>query len=157
MRKTAAVVLALGVLALTPQFAAPARGGEFTRTVPFAVDQWIDIGLDDGAVKIYRIRVARQTTGLKNFKSVVARPTNAEFMQDVQIQIEFSNSASRDWQVKANIAWLDGSDRVIDGYKGSESLDEESKHDLVTMLFPTLKYGLEVARKLRIELEVEPD
>jgi hypothetical protein len=46
---------------------------------------------------------------------------------------------------------------VIDGYKGSKNLDDGAKHELATMLFPTLKQGLGVARTLSIELEVEPD
>lgn len=46
---------------------------------------------------------------------------------------------------------------MIDGYKGSKNLDDGAKHELATMLFPTLKQGLGVARTLSIELEVEPD
>lgn len=41
--------------------------------------------------------------GFKGFKFMVSRPGNREFLQDVQIQIEFSNSSSSDWKVEANV------------------------------------------------------
>jgi hypothetical protein len=44
--------------------------------------------------------VSRQG-GFKDFKSMVNRPGNREFLQDVQI--EFSNSSSSDWKVEANV------------------------------------------------------
>jgi hypothetical protein len=75
----------------------------------------------------------------------------------VQIQIEYSNSSTTDWQVDANIAWLDADDKVIDGYKGDEDLDEGGSHEVATMLFATLKYGLDQARRLRIGLTIGPD
>jgi hypothetical protein len=34
---------------------------------------------------------------------MVSRPGNKEFLQDVQIQIESSNSSSSDWKVEANV------------------------------------------------------
>jgi hypothetical protein len=153
MRTIAAAALGLAVLASVP----PRRveGATLQRTVPFALDQWVDLDLKDGPVTIHRLRVERK--GGRGFKSVISRPGTTEFLQDVQIQVEFSNTSTSDWKVKADIVWLDASDKVIDGYKGAEGLDDRSSHELATMLFSTLKYGLDVARTLRIELEVEPD
>jgi len=153
-----AVVATVGLAAVGLSLLLPraAEAAPFRRTVPFALDQWFDIGFQDGPVTIHRLRIERKG-GLKGFKSVVSRPGNTEFVQDVQIQIEFSNSSTSDWEVKARVVWLDANDQVIDGYKGDEGLGDEESHELATMLFSTLKYGLDQARKLRIELEVQPD
>ena len=150
----ATVGLAAAGLSLLDPTAAEAA--PFRRTVPFALDQWVDIGFQDGPVTIHRLRIERKS-GLRGFKSVMSRPGNTEFVQDVQIQIEFSNSSTSDWEVKASVVWLDANDQVIDGYRGDEGLGDGDSHELATMLFSTLKYGLEQARKLRIELSVQPD
>jgi hypothetical protein len=133
-----------------------AEAAGFERTVPFALDQWIGIELKEGPVTIHRVRVERKG-GLKGFKSTVSRPGNSQFLQDVQIQIEYSNTSTADWQVRGRIVWLDAADKTIDGYEGTEDLDEEESHDVATMLFSTLRYGLDQARKLHIALEVVPD
>jgi hypothetical protein len=159
MRHNAIARLGLAVLttlALSSLLPTSGEAAAFQRTVPFALDQWVDINFQDGPVTIHRLRVVRKS-GIKGFKSVVTRPGHSEFLQDVQIQIEFSNGSSSDWKVKANITWLDPNAEVIDGYKGSEGLGDDDSHELVTMLFSTLKYGLTQARTLRIELEIEPD
>jgi len=156
MRHTVVAVLGLTALTLAPILSRQVEGAPFQRTVPFVLDQWVDVGFQDGPVTIHRLRVERKG-GLKGFKSVLSRPGNTEFLQDVQIQIEFSNTSTSDWKVKANVVWLDASDQVIDGYRGSQGLGDGDSHALATMLFSTLKYGLGVARRLRVQLEVEPD
>lgn len=147
---TPAVAALAGILALGTRVDAAG----FQRTVPFALDQWIPIDLKDGPVTIHRVRIERKSRG---FKSTVTRPGNSQFAQDVQIQIEYSNTSTTDWDVRGKIVWLDAADATIDGYEGSEDLDEEESHDVASMLFSTLRYGLDKARKLRIELEVVPD
>jgi len=154
MRHIPIVRLGLVALALTSLLPTPGEGATFQRTVPFALDQWVDIGWRDGPVTIHRLRVEQKG---RSFKSVVTRPGNSEFLQDVQIQIEFSNSSTADWEVKTNIVWLDANSQVIDGYQGGEGLGDGDSHELATMLFSTLKYGLKQARTLRIELEIQPD
>jgi hypothetical protein len=144
--------LALAALAL----AGPAHAAPFQKTVPFVLDEWSEIGLTDGPVTIHRLRIERKS-GIKGFKSALSRPGHSEFLQDVQIQIEYSNVSTTDWKVKAKVVWVDGADKVIDGYEGSEDVDEQRSHELAHMLFSTLRYGLEQARHLRIELTVAPD
>jgi hypothetical protein len=156
MRQRLFSALGAGALAFTVMFAAPVSSAPYRRTVPFALDQWIEIGLRDGAVTIHRLRIERRT-GLRGFKSVVTRPAHSEYLQDVQIQVEYTNESTSDWKVRANVVWLDGAGQVIDGYKGSEDLDDGKRHELATMQFSTLKYGLDQGRRLSIDLEVEPD
>ncbi len=152
MSRLAACILVAAGLSFAPPRAAAAE--PFQKTVPFVLDQWIEIGYRDGPVTIHRLRLERKS---RSFKSTVTRPGNSEFLQDVQIQIEYSNTSTTDWQVNANIAWLDAGDKVIDGSKGDEDLDEGGSHEVATMLFATLKYGREQARRIRIGLTVGPD
>jgi hypothetical protein len=156
MRQSVVIALGHAALGLSLLLPPPAEGAPFRRTVPFALDEWVDVGLQDGPVTIHRLRIARKS-GLKGFKSVVSRPGNTEFLQDVQVQIEYSNGSTSDWEVKASVVWLDANDQVIDGYRGGEGLDDGASHELATMLLSTLKYGLEQARKLLIELAIQPD
>ena len=156
MRQAVATTVGFAAVGLSLLLSTAAEPAPFRRTVPFVLDQWVDIGYLDGPVTIHRLRIERKS-GLRGFKSVMSRPGNTEFVQDVQIQIEFSNRSTTDWEVKASVVWLDANDQVIDGYRGDEGLGDGDSHELATMLFSTLKYGLEQARKLRIELSVQPD
>lgn len=154
MRRSRALTLA--ALAATAALALPAHAAPFQKTVPFVLDEWSEIGLQDGPVTVHRLRVERKS-GIKGFKSTLSRPGNSQFLQDVQIQIEYSNTSTTDWKVKAKVVWLDGADKLIDGYEGGQDLDEQKSHELATVLFSTLRYGLDQARRLRIELQVAPD
>ena len=143
-------VLAFGLLAA----AAPATAGEVEKTVPFALDQWIDLASEDGPVTLHRMRIERHA-GVT--KSRIMRPGNAEYLQDVQIQIEYSNAASRDWEARLRIEWLDADGRAIDGYNDTENLDSDSRHDQQTVTLSTLRYGLDRASKLKIRIEFYSD
>jgi hypothetical protein len=151
MSRTAACFLVASGLSLAPRVAA---AEPFQTTVALALERWIDIGYRDGPVTIHRLRLERKNRG---FKATVSRPGNAEFLQDVQIQIEYSNNSSTDWQVDADIVWLDAGDKMIDGYRGDKDLDEDGSHEIATLLLAALKYGLDQARRLRIRLTVGPD
>ena len=152
MNRRVAALLALS-LAL-PLAAAPAAAGEVEKSVPFRLDQWIDLAASDGPVTLHRIRVARQGAGAK---SKFLRPGNSEYLEDVQVQLEFSNDATRDWQARLDIEWLDAGGAAIDGYNDKESLDSESRHDEQTVTLSTLRYGLERAKTLKIRIEFELD
>ncbi len=85
--------------------------------MPFRLDQWIDLAASDGPVTLHRIRVARQGAGAK---SKFLRPGNSEYLEDVQVQLEFSNDATRDWEARLDIEWLDADGAAIDGYNDKE-------------------------------------
>jgi hypothetical protein len=85
------------------------------------------------------------------------RPGNSEYLASVEIRLEYSNSATHDWKAKFKLAWLDEGGREIDGYNGSEDLDDRESHQLVTVKLSTLQYGLERAKKLRVAIEYRPN
>jgi len=144
--------LALVVAVLS---ASPARAGEVERKVNFALGEWVDLNSTDGPVTIHRIRIERQG-GLT--KSKLFRPGGgASYASDVQVQIEFTNDATHDWEIAVEVEWLDANGVAIDGYRGEENLDSESRRDLQTITLSTLKYGLDRARKLRVRLEFHPE
>jgi hypothetical protein len=142
----AALVAALG--------AAPAAAGEVEKTVPFALDQWWDLGVTDGPLTLHRIRITREGRGVK---SKIMRPGNSEYLEDIQIQLEFTNDATKDWEARVDLEWSDAQDNPIDGYNDRETLDSESRHEDQTVTLSTLRYGLDRAKKLAIRIEFQPD
>ena len=85
------------------------------------------------------------------------RPGNDEYLADVQVQLEFTNDATRDWEASLRIEWLDAAGHVVDGYRDTEELDSDSRHDVQTVTLSTLRYGLERASKLRVRIEFHPE
>ena len=144
-----AVVLALATLA-----AGTARAGVYEKQVPFAFDQWLDVNSNDGPTTLHRIRIVREHASAK---SRIMRPGNSEYLQDVQIQLEFTNDATHDWEVSMRVEWLDDQGKAIDGYNDDENLDSESRHDQATVTLSTLRYGLERAKTLSIRLDYHPE
>lgn len=147
MRRFAFVALLLGVGALA---AVPARAGSVEKTAPFALDTWIDLNSTDGPVSIHKLRIERQKGGLS--KSAFLRPGNDEYLDTLQIQIEFSNSTKDDWKAHLSIKWLDDQGTVIDGYDDKENLDDSSDHAKDTVTLSTLKYGTARAKQLQIKI-----
>ncbi len=129
-------------------------GGPVDKAVPFELGKWIDLEHTEGPVVLHRIRVVEQTGTIT--KSTIFRPVGSEYLKTVQIQLEYSNSATKDWDCFMQVEWVDADDKVIDGYRDSESLDDREAHDATTVTLSTLKYGLEKARTLKIRLEVRP-
>lgn len=134
----AAVVLFLSAL--------PLSAANIQKEFPFAVDEWFDIDVTDGPVTIHRIRIATQKG---NIKSKLFRPGNSAFSATVQIQIEYTNDSSRDYDADLDIVWVDAKGNEIDGYRDEEGIDEDEK-DEMTAVLSTLKYGLEQAKTLRV-------
>lgn len=150
-RRASAMAVLAGLLAA----GTPAAAGGVSKTFAFELDKWYD--LDDakqGPVSFHRIQISRHE-GLLT-KSNLFRPGNAEYLASIEIRLEYSNSATRDWKARFHLALLDEQEREIDGYNGSEELDEGESHEMVTIKLSTLKYGLERARKLRVVIEAEP-
>ncbi len=134
--------------------ALPLAAGEVEKNVNFALDEWIELNATDGPVTLHRIRIAKQS-GIT--KSKFLRPGNSEYLQDVQIQLEFTNDTSRDWKARLEVEWLDAGGQVIDGYNDSETLGEDSRRDEQTVTLSTLRYGLDKAKKLHLAIRFEPD
>ncbi|HLA78833.1 MAG TPA: hypothetical protein VJU18_14745 [Vicinamibacteria bacterium] len=134
--------------------ASAVRAESVSKTVPFEVDRWYELKVEEGPVTLHRIRIASKE-GLVS-KSKIFRPGNSEYLETVQIQIEYSNTASKDWKAELKIHWLDEQDRIIDGYNGSEDLGDDEKFQHAHVSLSTLKYGLDRAKKLRIRIDAVP-
>ena len=142
-----ALICVLGMALL----AVPASADVVEKTFPFKLDEWFDIDYEDGPLAIHRVRVK---TMKGNFKSKVFRPgvDKDPMLQDVQVQVEYSNDMSRDIEAHLEIFWVDSKGRRIDGYDGTEDMDEEERHELMTSIRSTLVYGLDVAKKLKVKI-----
>jgi len=152
MKNPARLLLFAATLAAAS--ALPARAAQVDKSVPFQLDGWIALDSTDGPLTLHRVRLAHASEGIK---SKFMRPNNTEYVQDVQIQLEFTNAASHDWKARLDIAWLDADGKVIDGYLDTENLDDGSHHDLQTVTLSTLKYGIAHARTLRVRIEYFPE
>jgi hypothetical protein len=145
--------LAITSLALIVAISAFA-GAPVDKTASFELGTWVTLEHTEGPVVLHRIRVVEQAGAIT--KSTIFRPTGSEYLRTVQIQIEYSNSATRDWKAVLLVEWLDADGKVIDGYRGSESLDDRESHDITTITLSTLRYGLDRARTLKIFIEPRP-
>ncbi len=151
MRTFRTLCLAAAAAALLP---VATFAGTVEKNVPFALDQWIELVSTDGPVTLHRLRLVRQG-GVT--KSSFMRPGNNKYLDDVQIQLEFTNDSTNDWEARISIEWLDGDGKSIDGYQGDEGLDSEKRHEQQTVTISTLKYGIDKARKLAIRIDTNPD
>ncbi len=122
---------------------------EVERKVPFALDRWIELKVNDGPVTLHRIRLANLRTSLK---SKTIRPGNEEYLQDVRIELEYSNESSSDWEARISLIWRDEDGHVIDGYNDTEQLHDERRYEVATVTLSTLRYGLERARRLELSI-----
>lgn len=131
--------------------AAPAAAADIETSFPFVLDEWYDIDYEEDGLTIHRIRVEEVSA---NIKSRVFRPgiKDDPMVQDVQIQVEYSNDTDRDVEADLEIFWVDERGRRIDGYEGEEDMDEGERHEQMTALRSTLVYGLERAEKLDVKI-----
>jgi hypothetical protein len=142
------------VVALVVALGLPLSAAAVEKSAPFALDQWIELKVTEGPVTLHRIRIVSQG-GIT--KSKFIRPGGSEYLTDVQIQLEFSNESTDDWEARVRFKWLDAEGKVIDGYSGDENLDNEAKFEQQTMTLSTLRYGLDKAKKIELEISVARD
>ena len=143
------VVLALAALAA----AVPAHAQmSVNRTVDFELDRWFELEERDGPVTLHRLRLERDSGGLKSRLA-----GSNEFQVPIRVILEYSNHSSKDWEANFHVVWSDASGEPIDGYTGSSDIDEEKKFERAGGTVSTLKYGLTRARKLKIVINAKPD
>lgn len=128
----------------------PASAGNVSKDFPFELDTWYDLDVTDGPVTLHRVRVERQDG---NVKSRIFRPGNSKFSETVQIQVEYTNTSEKDYEAEIDIVWVDAQGNEIDGYRDEEGIDEDEKKDEMTMTLSTLKYGLEQAKTLKVNID----
>lgn len=139
---------------LVPTGGALAAGEEIVRTYEFAVDNWKEIAVEDGAVTLHRIRLDHKEDRVT--QATLARRPNEEYLQPIRFQLEYSNSSTAKKKVRIKLSWLDEEGRVIDGFGAAESLQKQSARRTVQASVATLKYGLEQAATLQVEIRFEP-
>ena len=127
---------------------------EVVKTYDFAVDEWQEIGETDGPVTLHRIRIDRKEGRLT--KSTISRPYNQSYLEPVRFQLEYSNGSSKKWRARVTVRWLDEEGRIIDGFSANESMDKKSSHKVAQASVSTLKYGIERAKTLEVEVRFEP-
>lgn len=153
MRKST-IRIVLSALLLVVAGVGAAQGGEFIESYEFQVDQWHQIDVSDGPVTLHRIRVDRKEDRLT--KAVLARPYNQQHLEPIRFQLEYSNGSSGKWKARVTVRWLDEEGRVIDGFSANETLGKKSAQKIVQASVATLKYGIERAKTLQIEVRFEP-
>ncbi|MBI4915311.1 MAG: hypothetical protein HY825_05635 [Acidobacteria bacterium] len=153
MRVKALAVVSFMIVAL----AAPAAAAEWKvgKEVPFELGTWIDLAVTDGPATLHRIRVAEYSGAFK--ASDLMRPLSPDYMKTVRIELEYSNAATRDWAARMVVEWFDADGTLIDGYNGEETLDDRESHDLDTVTWATLKYGLARAKTLKVKIDMHAD
>ena len=155
MRMIRSCRFAVGLAAALSLFLPNATfAGTAEKTVTLKLGEWVELASTDGPVTLHRIRLVREG-GIT--KSSFMRPGNSQYLADVQIQLEFTNDSTNDWEAKFDLEWLDSAGVAIDGYRGQEGLDSEKRHDQQTVTLSTLKYGIDRAKKLRIRIDFQPD
>lgn len=135
-------------------FSLPAAAGEVAKSFTFELDKWFELASTDGPVTIHRLRIERVGGG---FSKLARLGGSSEYAASVELQIEYSNDASSDWKADVVVEWLDAKGEVIDGYRSDENLDEGDRHELKKATITTLRYGLDQAKKLRVEIRTNPD
>ena len=152
MRKTLARGL-VGALMLIAG-SGVAQGEEVIKTYEFEVDRWQEIGVADGPVTLHRIRVDRKEDRLT--KSVLARPYNQQYLEPIRFQLDYTNGSSSKWKARVTVRWLDEEGRIIDGFSANETLQKKSANKIAQASVATLKYGLQRAQTLEVEIRFEP-
>jgi hypothetical protein len=122
-----------------------------TKSFDFALETWFDVEHTEGAVTVHRARLTRKSGGFS-----VKSPANEPNLQAVEVQIEYSNETDRKWKGWYTIRWLDENGTLIDGFQDKGGFTAKSARRLVNTSVTTLKYGLDRAKKLEIEIFLEP-
>jgi hypothetical protein len=153
MRFNVPVVLcALLVLVLASPSTADAA--PITRAFDFEVDSWYAVDQKEGPITIHRVRLETRSGG--RVKSTVSRPLNETNMQPIALRIEYSNEADRKWTSHVEVRWLDEDGKLIDGFQTKQGLTRNSARKVNQATVTTLKYGLERAATLEVEVRLEP-
>lgn len=146
-------VLAFAAVAVLTAAAAPLHAGSVRKSVPFELQKWWALDSTDGPVKLHRLQLDKIKGPLD--KSALFRPGNSEYLETVQIKLEYTNESTRDWEADVKLVWKDADGKVIDGYHDGEGLDRDERNDLVTVTLSTLRYGIERAETLEIEIKYD--
>ena len=146
--------LALAASLLVSSLALPASAGDFSKTYTFELDKWYELNSTDGPVTLHRVRLEKSGGG---FTKLARMGGSSEYSAAIELQLEYTNESTNDWDADVVVEWLDGKGEAIDGFRTEINLDEEDRHELKKSTLTTLRYGLDQARKVRIEIRTNPE
>lgn len=147
---------ALAASLLTASLALPAAAGEVSKSFTFELDKWYQLDANDGPVTLHRMRLEKVGGG-GGLSKLARLGGSSEYSTSVELQLEYSNDSSNDWDADVIVEWLDAKGEVIDGYRGEMNLDEGDRRELKKQTIATLRYGIDQARKLRVEIRTNPE
>lgn len=127
--------------------------GETRREVPLKLGSWVTLEVSEPPVTLHRW-ILDKHPGPVPQKDWYFDPS---YHQLLFFQVEFSNPTGQDYNLHYLVELVDGKGAVIDGFKGVLELDDGKVHALVHAVFPTSRYGLTHARKVRVRFTVVPD
>ncbi|MEM6704280.1 MAG: hypothetical protein AAF690_16305 [Acidobacteriota bacterium] len=149
LRRLACIVLFAWVVA------APATAQKVQRTLPFEVDQWIDLEVVNGAITLHRFRIVRDNT-LVEPKLLGSKP-DFEFHDGLQFQLEFTNDGDYNWKADVRLEWKDDREALIEGMSGQVTLNKRKRHHVRKVTDVALRYGIQRAQQLELKITVNPN
>lgn len=127
--------------------------GETRKQVPLKLGSWVTVEASEPPITLHRW-ILDKHPGPVPQKDWYFDPS---YHQLVFFQVEFSNPTGQDYNLHYLVELLDANNAVIDGFRGVLELDDGKVHSLVNAVFPTSRYGLTRARKVRVRFTVVPD
>lgn len=151
--KSPRIFLGLALACFALAWALPASAGEVSKSFSFEIGKWYELNATDGPTTLHRFRLERGS----NTVTKITRGGSSEYAANLELQLEYTNEATSDWKAELVVEWLDGSGEVIDGFRDTKNLDEGDRHELWKTSITTLRYGLDRAKKVRVEIRFNPD
>lgn len=151
--KSPRISLGLALALVTLVWALPASAGEVSKSFSFEIGKWYELNTTDGPTTLHRFRLERGSATVAK----ITRGDSSAYAANLELQLEFSNVGGSDWRAEVVVEWLDDQDKVIDGFRESKNLDEDERLKLWKTSITTLSYGLDRAKKLRVEIRFNPD
>lgn len=143
-----ALILGAAALLLAPPLVAQA----YDETFDFTVDEWIELDLEEVPITIHRLRLQGSDPGIA---ARIAR--NQRYVQQLELQLEFTNDGSQDWEAEVQVEWLDQAGDVIEGIETDFDLDGRDRRKIRREKKSVNRYGLSRAVRLSIRIELDPD
>jgi hypothetical protein len=131
-----------------------ARATMLRQSCDFRLETWCDVNQTDGPVTIHRFRVTTSEVGIRSISAGSA--LNDEYLKRVGVQIEYTNESGAKHKSYIKARWLDAEGAPIDGFGDEEGLEANKARGMVKRSIGALKYGLEKAKKIELEVNLNP-
>ena len=120
----------------------------------FRLETWCDIDQTDGPVTLHRFRVTTTDIGIRSISAT--NVLNDEYLQRIGVQVEFTNEGDKKYKSFVKVRWLDAEETAIDGFGDEEGLEGHKARGMIRRSIPALKYGLQKAKTIEIEVNLNP-